>query len=292
MKKRLGEVLLERGLIDVDQLHEALAHQRQWGMRLGAALVARGFVAEGTLTHVLSEVLGFPMVDLARVVVDPEALALVSRQTCEDEDVLPLALKAQPNGRRLLLLAMADPMNATVVDEIGFTTDCIVKPAIAQISSIEQAIRRYYHGVQIDIAPLDFTVHRPQALTSMAEPMTVTTVAGGDARVVGHNAETVLTLTDEVGARLPALPALPDAYAGQRTGVFSMPPVIDLPRTMTPVVTGRALSDEGLAIVQATELERLESMERKFWALMRVLARRGLLSREEFAAELRGNGEF
>ena len=133
MKKRLGEILLERGLIDSDQLNSALAHQRQWGMRLGTALVAKGFVAEGALTRILSESLGIPMVDLSRVVVDPKALALVSRRTCEAHDVLPLGFKEEPNRRKILLLAMADPLNATVIDEIGFTNDCIVKPAIAQI---------------------------------------------------------------------------------------------------------------------------------------------------------------
>ena len=91
MKKRLGEILLERGLIDVDQLNSALAHQRQWGMRLGTALVAKGFIAEGMLTRVLSESLGIPMVDLARVVVDQHALQIVPRRLAEQYDVFPIA---------------------------------------------------------------------------------------------------------------------------------------------------------------------------------------------------------
>jgi hypothetical protein len=292
MKKRLGEFLLERRLIDGEQLHEAIAHQRQWGTRLGAALVARGFVAEGTLTRVLSEVLGFPMVDLSRVAIDPAALALIPRRTCEEYDVLPMALKTQSNGRRVLLLAMADPMNATVIDEIGFTTDCVVKPAIAQISSIEHAIRRYHHGVPIDIAPLDFTVRAAPVLLATAEPMTVTTIAGGDARVVENRQDNVLTLTDEISGASQRSPALPDDDAGQRTGVFAMPPLTDPPRTMTPIVTGRVVSDDGLAVVQATELERLASIERQFWALTRVLARRGLVTKDEFVTELRGDGAF
>jgi hypothetical protein len=289
MKKRLGEILLERGLIDVRQLHDALEHQRQWGTRLGAALVARGAIAEGTLTRVLSEVLGFPMVDLARVVVEPAALALVSRRTCEDHDVLPLSLKTPPTGRRVLVLAMADPLNATVIDEIGFSTDCLVKPAIAPISSIGQAIRRYCFGVPIDVAPLDFDARPTNAPGPATGSMTVTTIAGGDPRVVEDAADPVLTLTDEVGASVPDAAALPDDYAGQRTGVFMMPPVTDLGRTSTPVIAGRPVSDVALALVQATELERLEAMERKFWALMRLLARRGVVSNEDFAAELRGD---
>jgi hypothetical protein len=282
MKKRLGEILLERGLIDQEQLTEALAHQRQWGVRLGAALVAKGHVAEGTLTRILADALAFPMVDLSRVAIEPRALALVPRHICEQDDVLPLALKEQPSGRRVLLLAMADPLNATVIDEIGFTTECIVKPAIAPMSSLHQAIRRFHHGVDLEIAPLDFSPE-PTTVLGEHEPTAATTTT-----TVGEVDVDDGDVVDVVASPLsPPRAALPEDYSGQRTGVFAMPPVVDLPRTMTPVVTGRALSGDGGAVVQIAELERLEAIERKFWALMRVLVRRGLVDRDEFLAELR-----
>lgn len=49
---------------------------------------------------------------------------------------------------------MADPLNATAIDEVAFTSDTIVKPAIAQISSVQQAIRRHYDGEHIELTPL------------------------------------------------------------------------------------------------------------------------------------------
>lgn len=313
MKKRLGEILIERGLIDVDQLNAALSHQRQWGMRLGTALVAKGFVAEGTLTRVLSDSLGFPMVDLSKVVVDPKALALIPRRTCEQHDVLPLALKeAVGKGRKTLLLAMADPLNAAVVDEIGFTTDSIVKPAIAQISSLEQAIRRYYYGQRVDIAPLNFASKgAPGGFMAAAdEPMTITGAGGRNERViVGRetvsDAAVVVELKDEV-APLPtsamqpmdpfATPtsALPVDYLGQRTGVFSLPGNLPpLPPSTGRTAEGAAILDgDILSISRAADTEAIEALEKKFWALMRVLARRGLVTKEEFLTELRaGDGE-
>ncbi len=311
MKKRLGEILMERGLIDSDQLNAALAHQRQWGMRLGTALVAKGFVAEGTLTRVLSESLGFPMVDLSKVVVDSKALALVPRRTCEQHDVLPLALKEE-KGRKILLLAMADPLNVAVVDEIGFTTDTVVKPAIAQISSLEQAIRRYYYGQRVDIAPLNFASKlAPGGFLGVAdEPMTITGRGGDSERVIvgretvsgtGGNGPIVVELRDEVAVDPSALQpfdpfstptsALPVDYLGQRTGVFSLPtqlPPLPPPvRVESPIVDGDILS-----ISRAADTEQIEALEKKFWALMRVLARRGLVTKEEFLTELRaGDGE-
>ncbi len=305
MKKRLGEILIERGLIDVDQLNAALSHQRQWGMRLGTALVAKGFIAEGTLTRVLSESLGFPMVDLAKVVVDPKALSLVPRRICEQHDVLPLATK-EGKGRKVLLLAMADPLNAAVIDEIGFTTDTNVKPAIAQISSLEQAIRRYYYGQRVDIAPLNFAARSAPGsfLGAADEPMTITGRGGGERVVVGRetisNVVQVLELKDEAplptSAMQPLDPfstptsALPVDYLGQRTGVFSLPTNLPpIPEAKTKATTEGAPIFDGdiLAISKAADVEQIEALEKKFWALMRVLARRGLVTKEEFLAELR-----
>ena len=297
MKKRLGEILVERGLIDGDQLNSALSHQRQWGMRLGTALVAKGFVAEGMLTRVLSESLGFPMVDLSRVVIDTKALQLVSRRVCEQHDVLPLGIKEQ-GGRKLLFLAMADPLNATVIDEIAFTTGAVVKPAIAQISSLEQAIRRYYMGQRVDIAPLNFEArHRHGAFLS-DEPMTITGAGGGGERVVvgrqSIDTAVVVDLVDEqdipVDAVMPLAPfdapALPPDYAGQRTGVFAMPNLQEINNQHS--AEGGAISDADiLAMTRSVDQEQLEALERKFWALMRVLAKRGLITKEEFLSELR-----
>jgi hypothetical protein len=288
MKKRLGEILLERGLIDVDQLNAALAHQRQWGMRLGTALVAKGFIAEGLLTRVLAESLNIPMVDLARVVVDHKALQLVPRRLAEQFDVFPIALKEQPNGRRLLLLAMADPLNATAIDEIAFTTDAIVKPAIAQISSLEQAIRRHYYGERVEVAPLAM---QRGAAAAQEEAMTI--VTAGEERVIAPASKLpeVYALTDEVTENpsmaqamrqmspFSPLPTPPD-YVGQPTGVFRMAP---------PSQEGLPVSAGDILSARPADLEDIEALERKFWALMRILARRGLVTKEEFLSELRAS---
>jgi hypothetical protein len=263
MRKRLGEILIERGLLDVDQLNAALAHQRQWGMRLGTAMVAKGFIAEGTLTRVLAEHLNVPMVDLAKVTIDQRVVALVPRRLCEEHQVLPVSVVEPKDGkgRRTLVVASADPLNATVIDEIGFASDCHIKPVIAQISSLEQAIARHLNNQRVNINPLNFDNKK----AGTGSTMTIT--QKGVERIID---------TDP-------------AYAGQPTGSFV---VSDAPLVRAPLPTisteGQPISDmDIIGVSRAADVEALEALEKKFWALMRVLAQRGLVTKEEFLRELR-----
>ena len=267
MKKRLGELLLERGLVNIDQLNAALGHQRQWGVRLGTALVARGYIPEAILTRVLAESLGMPMVDLARIIIDPHAIALVPRRLAEQHELFPIELQKKTNGRRLLLLAMADPLNATAIDEVAFTTDTIVKPAIAQISSVQQAIRRHYYGEYIEVTPLP--AHKT---TITGWPTSDATPAAVDA------ASTFVEDTTGPQAAMPPPPPLDYRSSLQPLGVFSMP----------PRSAGSELSTAAdiMPFTLSSEVQDIEALQNKFWALMRVLARRGLVSKDEFLAEL------
>ena len=233
-KKRLGELLVERGLIDAHQLERALAHQHTWGMRLGTALVARGDVSEGALTRVLSESLDIPLVDLARVVVDPRAQKLVSRKQCEEHEVFPVAI-SEHNGRRHLLLAMADPLSSNIVDEIVRVHDVVVRPAIAPSSTLHAVIKRHYHGQHVDIAPFS---------------------AGLEPR---HS--------------------------------DSSPPQFVRPRALSSNgalrVDGEPLHADSFGLPRAVDVERIEQLERQLHALLRVLGRRGLVSKAELLHELR-----
>jgi hypothetical protein len=323
-KKRLGEILIERGLIDVDQLNSALAYHRQWGHRLGASMVAKGFIREGTLTRVLSEALQIPMVDLAKVIPDDKALVLIKATQAEEQEIFPIAVK-EHKGRKTLLLAMVDPLNVAAIDEVAFTTDMTVRPAIAQITSLRAAIRRYYHREQIHIPPLDFGPPRRGAVPGAApagERMTIT--VGGTERevIVDEENADVIDLTKEVEAAesatgsgmvqitsaqppapLPwATPTQGDPFAmvsttshqtyyqGQPTGAYMMAvpaaAPAPAPQPQAPPLQNPRLSLSFDAPPVAPVETPHEALEKKFWALMRILARKGLLTREEFIEEL------
>ncbi|MBW1811272.1 MAG: hypothetical protein JRJ87_23985 [Deltaproteobacteria bacterium] len=287
-RKKLGEVFLERGLIDQDQLNSALAYQRQWGHRLGVALVAKGFVTEGMLAKVLGEVMSLPTIDLSKGEIDPEAMRMVPYNTCENNDVIPVSLEYKGKSR-VLTVAMADPLNVPIIDEIEFTTGCKVRPVLAMISAINSAIRKYYRGQNTVIKPL--ILYRDQLPET--EHMELVR-PGGDVEKVDTQtyADTgkIMNLVEEV-----------DQVDGQAQ-VDSQVESAEMQSEVAKIKARRAkrLTDKGqkrissdeamqdyLKEVQTSELEALHKMEKYFWALMRVIAKKGLVTKEEFLRELK-----
>ncbi len=285
-KKKLGEIMLERGIIDVDQLNSALAYQRQWGHRLGVALVAKGFITEGMLAKVLGEVMSLPVVDLAKTEIDPNALRLLSLTTCENNDLIPIALE-EGRGKSVLTIAMADPMNLSVIDEIEFTSACKVRPVLATISAIASAIRKHYRGANTVIKPLSY--FRDKA-----------TGESGRMQLVrpGGEVEEVDTATRESSGpkKVPKAspPKAPEPAVPEPVDAEERVQQIKARRAQLAQARGAAgapLSPEEamedyLSEVQTKELETLAKLEKYFWALMRVMAKKGLITKDEFLREM------
>jgi type IV pilus assembly protein PilB len=104
MKKKFGELLLERRLITPEQLADALELQRRRGMRLGAALVARGHITETQLVEALSSALNLRVVDLTAVKVNPQAFRLVGPKFAIDHELFPYDIRKE-RGRRVLSIS-------------------------------------------------------------------------------------------------------------------------------------------------------------------------------------------
>lgn len=145
-KKKLGDMLVEAGLIDEIQLRAALAHQKQWGGRLGAILISMGFITEERLLKFLSSHFQLPAVDFKKVRIQEDVLKLISVDVAKKHHVLPIAIW-QEGGKKYLLVAMSDPTNLAAIDEIQFITNYHVKPAIATDTAIGEGIRYYYEGI-------------------------------------------------------------------------------------------------------------------------------------------------
>jgi hypothetical protein len=148
MSRRLpiGEMLVGQGRIDALQLTSALAYQKQWGGRLGQALLALGFVSEPVLLDVLGQQLGVPFVEIGSRIVPPAVVRLVPEKLMRTRRVFPLALL--PESRRgALLVALSDPGNLLHLDEIAFAAGMQVKPALASDADIDQAIARHLDGL-------------------------------------------------------------------------------------------------------------------------------------------------
>ena len=142
-KRKLGEMLLEAGLINEFQLRTALSDQRQWRRPLGVTLIKMGFVREAELMRVLSDQLSFLTADLDAKIVPPEVIALVPYESASKHHCLPLAAQRKGSVRELYL-AMIDPTDLAVIDEIGFRTGHEIRPVLVGDQQIEEAIVRSY----------------------------------------------------------------------------------------------------------------------------------------------------
>ena len=142
-RKRLGQLLTELGVVDEHQLQSALGHQKQWGGKLGAVLVQKGFCKESEVVIALSKHLGMPSVKLADAKIDPRAVKFVSKQIAEKLHVFPYGIAG--SGRsEVVTVAMSDPTDLSAVDQLAFHTGKRIKPMLAGDSEIVLAIQEHY----------------------------------------------------------------------------------------------------------------------------------------------------
>src|SRR5438105_736930 len=142
-RKRLGQLLTELKVIDEHQLQSALGHQKQWGGKLGAILVQKGFCREDQMVSALSQHLAMPAVRLSEVKIDPRAVKTVSRSVAERLHVF--AYEVTGSGRsEVITIAMSDPTDLSAVDQLAFHTGKRIKPMLAGDSEVVAAIQQYY----------------------------------------------------------------------------------------------------------------------------------------------------
>jgi len=142
-RKRLGQLLTELKVIDEAQLQSALGHQKQWGGKIGAIVVEKGFCSEAQLVAVLSQHLGIATVKLEGSQVDPRAVKAVSRAVAERLHVF--AYEVVGAGRsEVVSVAMSDPTDLSAVDQLAFHTGKRIKAMLAADSEILAAIEQHY----------------------------------------------------------------------------------------------------------------------------------------------------
>jgi type IV pilus assembly protein PilB len=138
--KKLGEILLDAKLITKDQLLKGMEEQKKSNKRLGEILTELGYVTEENLARSLSAQLEIPYVDLKTVVVEPEAINLLTEKLARKNLALPLNV-----DKRFITVAMADPLDFEAINDIRFASNREVRPTIAPSKEIKAAIRRFYH---------------------------------------------------------------------------------------------------------------------------------------------------
>jgi len=158
---KLGEMLLQAGIIDGFQLTSALSHQRTHGGRLGSSLIRLGYLAEERLLNFLADQLHCQRVDLRAVRIPQSVLRCIPEEKARKYNVIPVEKRGTP-GSTTLLVAMADPTNLSVIDSLQFITGCRIRSAIATEGMIHEALDRCYGAEAL-----------PEAVVLAEEPETV-----------------------------------------------------------------------------------------------------------------------
>jgi type IV pilus assembly protein PilB len=143
---RLGEALVEEGVLSKEQVEKVLAQQRSAGRMLGEMLIEQGLISNATLVRVLGRQLGMPSCTLRHGLMDPSLLKLIGEEEAQRVRAIPMF-----KVRDTLTVAMAEPQSLPMIDRLRQLTGCKIRPVLALGSNILEYVRKYSGGdVDID----------------------------------------------------------------------------------------------------------------------------------------------
>ena len=146
-RKRLGDMLLEAGKISLAQLNRALETQRKTKRRLGEVLIDQGLLTEDEIADVLAQQLSLERIDLEKTFVEQDMARSIPKEVALKYTAIPIFMR---DGK--LVVAMNDPLNMFAIDDICFITQKKIQPAVATKKQIEKAIEIYYSKQDADQA--------------------------------------------------------------------------------------------------------------------------------------------
>jgi type IV pilus assembly protein PilB len=161
-KKRLGEILHERGHVSAADLHKALQDQQGKVVHLGELLLQRRLVAKNDLIAALGEVTAVPYIDCSRLQIPVEVLQTIPAPMARRCSMLPIKLEG---GK--LTVAMAEPQNLQVIDELRFKTGREIVPQFGFHAELKAAIDRLYPNDEVSATPETTVDHQAQDTEGM-----------------------------------------------------------------------------------------------------------------------------
>lgn len=162
-RKRLGDLLVEAGLITGEQLEKALSVQKNTGERLGKVFINLGYITEENMIEVLEFQLGVPHVNLHNFTIPREIAAAIPGSLAERYSVIPI----KKQGKKITL-AMVDPTNFYAIDDVRIASGMEVEPVIAAEREILRAIEQSY-GVSEVMAKAVHKLNKPEDSDAGAE---------------------------------------------------------------------------------------------------------------------------
>lgn len=155
-RKRLGDLLVEAGVINEQQLDYALQNKSR-DEKLGDFLIKENVLTEQQLIEVLEFQLGIPHITLNKYAIDPELLQLVPRDLAKRANIMPVR-----RDKNKLLIAMSDPMDYFAIEEVRMATGCQIETSIAAKDDLYRTITKYYDlQASMDAALTEIEVNTP-----------------------------------------------------------------------------------------------------------------------------------
>jgi type IV pilus assembly protein PilB len=139
INKQLGELLIERGIINNAQLDKALAIQQERGGLIGEILVELGFTREEDIAQSLTAQYGFPYLPLSNYDINPEIASIIPSRVSRQYTLMPIDKIGNS-----LTIAMSNPLNLQAVEDVESITGCSVQTFVSTSSDIKKAIEKYY----------------------------------------------------------------------------------------------------------------------------------------------------
>ena len=145
-KIRIGEALVEAGVLTEDQLRDALREQKRSGRMLGEMLVDTGAITSVTLVRVLADKLGVKGTVLRHGLIDPTLIKTLGEEECERLKLIPM-FKVHDT----MTVAMAEPQSLPTIDRLRQISGCRIRPVLAMEANIQEYIKKYAGGdVDVD----------------------------------------------------------------------------------------------------------------------------------------------
>jgi hypothetical protein len=255
-RKKLGEMLIEAGVLDEARLRSALADQRRWGRSLGKTLVELRLIAEEDLVRVLGKHLGLPSIDLDTFEIPDSVTRLIPDELARQHQIV-----AFDQQMKFLDVAMVDPTNMGVTDELRIRTQMNIRPYLCGPRNIERALAKYHGGSQRTDTGISFE--------------------GGD----------MLDFEQAPQVERPRRATTPAASAPAPTQPAPQAEGLRAPSTRTapPMLSGGQLRDAEIDALQA-RLQQLEALvardEEVLRKLLALLIDKGVASRDEILERL------
>ncbi|MCR4337960.1 MAG: hypothetical protein NUV91_09175 [Candidatus Omnitrophica bacterium] len=138
-QKNLGDILVERGVVNHEQVTKAIAFQKEQGGLLGEIFVELKFATEEDIAQAITSQYGFPYLPLGDYEIDVDVIRTVPENVCRQFCLIPI-----DKIGKSLTLAMSNPLNTDALEDIELITGCSVQTFVSTATDIKTALNKYY----------------------------------------------------------------------------------------------------------------------------------------------------